>query len=175
MVPQSTNIGDVIINWLVNFFNSPFMFAVKIFFAIYLLVLIVDIILLLILRGVKGDVRIGLKGVNMPITSSGKMQKRWSRVLKRMESDNLSQHKVAIIEADSIADDILKGIGYEGDNMTERLMHIKPEQLDGLEELKNAHAIRNRIVHETDFQIDHKSAHEVLNIYENFLRYLEFL
>lgn len=161
--------------WLVDFYNSPFVLALKIFFGIYVAVLFVDIVLLLILRGVSGNIRTGLRGMDMPTTSVKKMRNRWSKILQRLEIDNLSQHKVAIIEADALADDILRGIGYDGNNMGERLMHIKPEQLDGLEDLKRAHQIRNRIVHELDFQIDHKEAHEVLKIYENFLKYLEFL
>lgn len=175
MFSQSDTAADTIVNWLAGFYHSPFVLTVKIFLGIYVAILIVDLILLLILRGLGDEIRTGLRGMNIPMTSPSKMKKRWDKVLARLESGDVSQYKVAVIEADAIADDILKGIGYEGNTMSERLAHVKPHQLDGLEELLGAHQIRNQIVHEADFALDKKAAHETITIYENFLRYLEFM
>ena len=166
---------EVLYTGLIDFYHSPYMLAIKIFLGIYTLILFANIVMLLILRGLGGDIRLGLKGMNMPVTTINKMKKRWEKVVERMKSDNISQFKVAIIEADGIADEILAGIGYEGENMGERLMHLKPEQLDGLEDLRSAHKVRNRIVHDAAFEIDKKTAQEVIEVYENFLTYLEFL
>lgn len=160
----------------VNFYNSSFFFAVKIILGIYLAVILLDIVLLLILRDVPSQIRVGLKGMDVPLTTKGKMQKRWDAVKKRLESKNASQYKVAIIEADTIADEILSGIGYKGANMAEKLEQIGSAHLDDhLEALKGAHQIRNRIVHEENFEIDQRLATAVLGVYENFLRYLEYL
>ena len=175
MFSQPDTATDMIMNGLVNFYHSPFVLTVKIFLGIYVAILIIDLILLLILRGMGGEIRTGLRGMNIPLASPSKMRKRWDKVLSRLESGDVSQYKVAVIEADSIADDMLKGIGYEGNTMSERLAHVKPHQLDGLEELLSAHQIRNRIVHEADFALDKKSAHETIKCYEDFLRYLEFM
>jgi len=175
MFSQSDTASNIIVNWLAGFYHSPFVLTVKIFLGMYVAILIVDLILLLVLRGMGGEIRTGLKGMNIPTTSPSKMQKRWAKVLARLESDDVSQYKVAVIEADAIADEMLKGIGYEGNTMSERLAHVKPHQLDGLEELLGAHQIRNRIVHEADFALDKKAAHETIKVYENFLRYLEFM
>jgi len=171
--PETT--ADMLMNGLANFYHSPFVLTVKIFLGIYVLILIIDLVLLLVLRGVGDDIRTGMKGMNIPTISPSKMLKRWNQVLARLDSEDASQYKVAVIEADSIADEILKGIGYEGNNMNERLAHVKPYQLDGLEQLLGAHQIRNRIVHEADFSLDKKAAHETIKVYENFLRYLEFM
>jgi hypothetical protein len=161
---------------LANFYNSPFIFVVKIFFGIYLAVLFLDIILLLILRDIPSQIKVGLRGMNVPLASRNKMQKRWDKVKKRLDSDNVSQYKVAIIEADAIAEEILTGIGYKGANMIEKLEQVGTAHLDDhLEALKGAHQVRNRIVHEEDFAIDQRLATAVLGVYENFLRYLEYL
>lgn len=159
-----------------NFYNSQFMFFVKIILGIYLAVILIDIVLLLILKGMPSQIRVGLRGMDVPLVSKNKMQKRWDKVKSRLDSGNVSQYKVAIIEADAIADEILGGIGYKGANMTEKLERVEPAHIDDhLEALKGAHQIRNRIVHEENFEIDQRLAVAVVGVYENFLRYLEYL
>ena len=159
-----------------NFYNSQFMFFVKIILGIYLAVILIDIVLLLILKGMPSQIRVGLRGMDVPLVSKNKMQKRWDKVKSRLDSGNVSQYKVAIIEADAIADEILGGIGYKGANMTEKLERVEPAHIDDhLEALKGAHQIRNRIVHEENFEIDERLAVAVVGVYENFLRYLEYL
>lgn len=131
---------------------------------------------MLILRDVPQHLRVGLKGMDLPLVTKGKMQKRWEKVKTRLKSPSESQYKVAIIEADSIAEEILAGIGYKGANMSEKLEQVGQAHLDDhLESLKGAHEIRNRIVHEADFEVDQRMATAVIGVYENFLKYLEFL
>ena len=161
---------------LMSFYNSQFIFVVKILAAIYLVVLIINIILLLILRDVPSKLRTGLRGMDIPLVTRRKMQKRWEKIKNRLDSNNPSQYKVAIIEADVVAEEMLTGIGYKGANMAEKLEQVGTAHLDDhLESLKGAHEIRNRIVHEENFQIDERLAKAVLGVYENFLRYLELL
>ncbi|HBI33897.1 MAG TPA: hypothetical protein DEA43_02690 [Candidatus Moranbacteria bacterium] len=166
----------VLLETLKNFYYSPFVLVLKIFLAIYLLVLFIDIVLMLILRDVPQHLRVGLKGMDIPLASKSKMQKRWDKVKSRLKDENPSQYKVAIIEADAIADEILSGIGYKGANMSEKLEQVSAAHLDDhLESLIGAHKIRNQIVHEADFVIDQRMAVAVIGVYENFLKYLEFL
>ena len=161
---------------LVSFYNSQFVFVVKILAAIYLAVLIINIILLLIFRDVPSKLRTGLRGMDIPLVTKSKMQKRWEKIKNRLESDNPSQYKVAIIEADVVADEMLAGLGYNGSNMAEKLEQVGTAHLDDhLEALKGAHEIRNRIVHEENFQVDERLAKAVVGVYENFLKYLELL
>ncbi|HPN55002.1 MAG TPA: hypothetical protein PLB52_03700 [Candidatus Moranbacteria bacterium] len=159
-----------------NFYNSQFMFFVKVFFGIYLIVIFIDIVLLIILHDVPEKIRVGLRGMDVPLVTKSKMQKRWDKIKERLKTKNVSQYKVAIIEADAVADEILGGIGYKGANMTEKLEQIEPAHIDDhLEALKGAHQIRNRIVHEENFEIDERLAKAVIGVYENFLKYLEYL
>jgi hypothetical protein len=159
-----------------QFYNSSFMYAVKIFFGIYLAVLFANIIMLLILRDIPSQVRVGMKGMSLPMVTKGKMRKRWEKVKKRLKSGDASQYKVAIIEADAIADEMLTSIGYRGADMMKKLEQVGTAHLDDhLEALKGAHQLRNRIVHEADFEVDERLANAVIGVYENFLRYLELL
>jgi hypothetical protein len=161
---------------LVAFYNSPFVLVVKILAGIYLAVLTINIILLLIFRDIPAHLRVGIKGMDLPLVTKSKMQKRWESIKDRLKGENVSQYKVAIIEADTLAEEILGGIGYTGANMGEKLEQVGSAHLDEhLESLKGVHQIRNRIVHETDFEIDRRMAEAVIGVYENFLRYLEYL
>jgi len=158
------------------FYNSSLFLFIKIILGIYLAVVILDIILILILFDVPSQMRVGLRGMDVPLVTKSKMQKRWDKIKDRLKTGNISQYKVAIIEADALADEILGGIGYKGANMTEKLEQIEPTHIDDhLESLKGAHQVRNRIVHEENFEIDERLAKAVIGVYENFLKYLEYL
>ena len=170
------NLAEILIVVVRDFYNSPFVLVFKILVGLYLLILLINIVLILILRDIPGQVRVGLRGEDMPLVSKSKMQKRWGAIRKRLTSGNTSQYKVAVIEADAIVEEILSGIGYKGANMTEMLVQVEPGRLDDhLESLQAVHLIRNRIVHELDFEIDESVAESVIGVYEKFLKYLEFL
>jgi len=161
-----------------NFYNSPMFLAIKLLLGVYITVLFIDIILLLIVRGVGGNIREAMVGMNIPpeLTSKKKkMRGRWKQIRKRLSSDNESEYKVAIIEADNVIDEIIKKMTYPGENMGERLGNIPPGQIESLEQLKKAHDIRNRIIHEANFQVNRKFAEEIMGYYESFLKEFEVL
>lgn len=156
-----------------NFYGSAFFSAVKFFLGIYIAILIVDIILILIFKGLGADIRKAIKGMKMPAIPKGRMQKKWAKIKDKLASGNVSQYKVAILEADVVIDKVLSDMGFGGKNVSERLEKIKPIQLYNYEEIKKAHLVRNRIIHEADFEIDKKQAEEVLEIFESLLKHLE--
>ena len=156
-------------------YASPYMLAVKIFLGSYTLLLLVDVILLLKVREVGSNIRVGLQGMDMPTISPKKMQKKWNHIMGHLRGNSSAHHKLAVLEADSLVDKLLKGMGYAGDNMAERLANVKPEQLEMLDDLKRAHAIRNRIVHDQQLELPIDTIRDILTIYEDFLRYFEFL
>ncbi len=160
---------------IVNFYQSGFFLFIKFFLGIYAAVLIADVVLILILKGLGADIRQAIKGMKMPAVPKSKMRKRWTKIRRRLESDNAFQYKAAVLEADSMIDKVLSDMGYAGKNMSERLEKIKPAQIHNYEDLKNAHQIRNRIIHEADFSIDKKQTEEIVEIYESLLENLELL
>lgn len=170
------NFIDVLLFTIGDFYRSPFMLVIKILAAIYLIILSVNIVLLLIMRNVPAELRVGLRGMDIPLASKSKMHKRWDTIKARLKSGNASQYKVAIIEADAFCEEILDGIGYKGANMAEKLEQVGVGHLDDhLEALLGVHKIRNSIVHEADYEVDEAMAKAVVGVYENFLKYLEYL
>lgn len=109
------------------------------------------------------------KSVGTPNLSGRKMSKEWKAVLKKLETGDESNLKLAVIEADKILDNILKKINYPGDNMGERLKHITPAQIANIEAVWQAHKIRNNIVHDPDFRLTRSDAENAVKIYQRAL------
>jgi hypothetical protein len=161
-----------------SFYNSPGFFVIKLFLGIYIIVLFIDIVLLLVSRDVRGNIREALSGMNIPAELTGKkkkMRERWKLIRKRLGSDNESEYKVAIIEADNIIDEMIMKMKFTGENMGERLGNIPPGQIESLDKLKEAHDVRNRIIHEANFQVNRAYAEEIMKKYEAFLEEFEVL
>jgi len=157
-----------------GFIYSPFFLVLKLLLAIYVAVLFADIMMLLILRGF-GDVRVSLRGSYIPLISKKRMRKKWNKIKIRLESDDFSQYKLAVLEADEIINKFLKAMELKGNNMIERLDKLKPGQLEEAEILKKAHKVRNQIVNDPSFQIEKTKAKETLDIYAKFLTENEFM
>jgi hypothetical protein len=101
--------------------------------------------------------------------------KKWESVLEKLAKDDEDSYKLAVIEADKIFDDLLKKIGYLGEDMGERLKQLTPAQLSNLDEVWQAHKLRNQIVHEPDFHLTHSQARRAIEIYQRALEDLEVI
>lgn len=173
-----TAIYNLFIKEILSFYNSTAFLAIKYLIGIYILVVFADIILLLFQRGVGGNVRQILYGMDLPpeiTTKKIKMKARWDKIRKKLESGNEADYKVAIIEADGAIGDLIRRMGYKGENMMERISNIPIGQLDRIDEIKEAHKVRNRIIHEEKFAVNRETAEEVFAKYEHFLRQFEVL
>lgn len=158
-----------------SFFGSGFFWFLKFILAIYVVVLFVDMVLLLVLRGLGGDLRDTLHGAQMPISSKKKIKKRWFQIEERLKTNNQSQFKIAILEADSLADEMLFSIGYGGKNMKERLDLADANQVEEIDNLREGHEIRNKIIFDDNFNFDKAEAERVIGLYREFLENLEMI
>jgi len=166
------NIVISFIDECLQFYHSGTFAVIKFIIGIYIIVIVVDIILLLFQRGLAEDIRSTLAGMNMPkelVSKKNKLKIQWENILARLQSDNPSEYKVAVIEADRIVENLIRKLGYKGKNMTEILGEVKPGQIDNLEEIKQSHEVRNRIIHDESFVLDRDTAKKTLAAYENFL------
>ncbi|MDD5083467.1 MAG: hypothetical protein PHT88_00830 [Candidatus Moranbacteria bacterium] len=159
-----------------GFSDSYFFAAIKIFLAVYTVVLIIDIVLILSFRDLRSELRQGSYGTALvPSVSQSDMNKKWAKLNERLESGNVSEYKVAILEADNVVEGILKDIGYDsGADMAQKIDQLEMMQPDDAAKLKEVHQIRNRIVFEQDFHIDLGQAKQSLEIYKDFLRKFDY-
>lgn len=104
-----------------------------------------------------------------------KMTKGWVRVVNRLEMPDSAEHKLALIEADDIVDNILRRMGYAGNDLGERLAHLTAMTLPNLNQLTQAHQVRNNIVHDPDYHLTLDQARKTLEVYEAALKDLQAL
>ena len=101
-----------------------------------------------------------------------KFKEGWEGILGHINSPGESDWKLAIIEADKLADDLLIQKGYKGDSMAERLTSVEKGELRSINLLWEAHKIRNRIAHKTGFKLSHSEATRALSYYKESLEEL---
>ncbi|PIR71619.1 MAG: hypothetical protein COU43_01525, partial [Candidatus Nealsonbacteria bacterium CG10_big_fil_rev_8_21_14_0_10_37_25] len=94
---------------------------------------------------------------------------------RRLETEMESEWKLAVIEADKIMDDILNRMGFGGKSLGERLGKLTAVSLPNIEEVKEAHKIRNNIIHDPTYRLSLEEAKRVIAIYEKALTDLQAL
>ena len=99
-------------------------------------------------------------------------QEAWQGVLTHLNANNESDWKLAIIEADKLAGNLLIQKGFKGESMAERLAGLEKDELRSLDLLWEAHKIRNRIAHKTGFKLSHQEATRAVSYYKEALEEL---
>ena len=95
-----------------------------------------------------------------------KMKRRWQRIARRLDAGSEAEYKLAIIEADTLLDEMLQKMRLKGDTVEERLAKVTSLMIPNLEDLQNAHGIRSNIVYDPDYRLSLMEARRVLGIYE---------
>jgi uncharacterized membrane protein len=96
----------------------------------------------------------------------GSKNARWQVVESHINSDNPSDWKLAIIEADLILEEMLDRAGYEGPTLGEKLKSSATGDFATLGYAREAHGVRNQIAHQgSEFQISKTAARRVIDLY----------
>lgn len=98
---------------------------------------------------------------------SDKENPRWRYVLGLIESASESDWRIAIIEADSMLDELLIEKGYSGDSLGERLKNAQSDAFATIDNAWKAHDIRNKIAHGgSDFPLSQLESRRIMRLYE---------
>lgn len=103
----------------------------------------------------------------------GASQSRWEEILRHVDSAREAEWKFAVVEADKLVDDLLKKAGYFGETMGDRLTNIERGQLANLDNLWEAHKIRNKLVHDVNYFLRQAEARQAIKFYEEALKELQ--
>ncbi len=171
VVVQDPTPMQTIVSGLSFLFYSPFFTVIKIAAAIYVSVLIVDIILLIILDGAQENYRKEKRGTNIPTVFGAK--RKWKYIKARLNKGEQNHYKVAILEADQMVEKILTDVKYKQPTMTQKIEKLEEQHVSSAALLRKAHAVSARIVQEPDFQLSRKEAEETLLLYEQFMNDME--
>ncbi len=98
---------------------------------------------------------------------------RWHYIQTLIESPNESDWRVAIIEADSMMEEILKEKGIAGSTVSELLEGAKESGYRSIQDAWDAHLVRNQIAHQgSDFPISQIEGRRVIKMFQNFFEEL---
>jgi len=93
-----------------------------------------------------------------------------SRVDLKLQSNYVSDWKLAIIEADSILDQLIQALGYKGDTMGDRMKNIRPGQFPYLDEAWRVHKVRNFLAHDPNYELSRQAVLRTIDIYKKIFR-----
>lgn len=93
---------------------------------------------------------------------------RWKYVLTLIDSPNESDWRVAVMEADSLLEEIFKDRGLVGNTMSELLEEAKLNGYPSIQNAWDAHLIRNKIAHEgSDYPMTQIEVRRIIKLYQN--------
>ncbi|MGB9743150.1 MAG: hypothetical protein ACPLW9_00290 [Minisyncoccales bacterium] len=166
---------DQIINFLFSPPNTNWFLVIKFFFIIISSLFIVFIILgFLNTSWAEARFIINLREFfnYQPIEIRG-YKKTWRKIKARLESGLEAEYKLAVIEAEELFEEILKKIGYPGEELLEKLEKLTPDIISNINEIKQAHQIRNQIVYDPNYHLSLEEAAKVINIFDKALQELD--
>ena len=101
---------------------------------------------------------------------------RWHYVLTLTESPSESDWRVAIIEADTMLEEVLRERGYSGTTMSDLLEAAKTSGLPGVQNAWEAHIVRNQIAHQgSNFSLTQIEGRRVIKMYQNIFEDLQVI
>ncbi|MFA6353374.1 MAG: hypothetical protein WCW93_00330 [Candidatus Paceibacterota bacterium] len=106
----------------------------------------------------------------------GSKNERWSKTLSYLFSQHASDWKLAIIEADSMLENLMDQLGFRGETLGERLKLANQDNFPNLTIAWEVHTVRNRIAHEgLAFELSQHEAKRVIALYERIFHEYGFI
>lgn len=102
----------------------------------------------------------------LPSKQEEHYDEKWLRIEQFVNSNNPNDWKQAILEADSMLDNLVIQLGLTGETMGERLKNIPRGDFATIDLAWEAHLVRNKIAHEgSDFILTRREARRIINLY----------
>ncbi len=147
---------------------SAFGLGLRIFLVLLILLLIIVIVYsYLEWKKVKDASDKHIEGLVARDEPEERGNKRWQHVEQLIASTNPGDWRMAILEADSMLEEMTIAMNIPGDSLGERLKSIEPSDFLTLQNAWEAHKVRNQIAHQgTNFQLDHRTALATIKNFE---------
>jgi hypothetical protein len=96
---------------------------------------------------------------------------KWQKILDYANSDNVSDWRLSIIEADVMLEEVLRASGHVGESVGEMLKSADKNDFLTLDDAWEGHKIRNRIAHSgADFQLNERETKRALALFEKVFK-----
>jgi len=162
---------ETIIYILNNILYETVLVKVQVFSVIISAVLLFVLIYLLIktetFQSKLANIKTAVRGGDIPREV---IFQKWVEIEKKLNSNYASDWKLAVIEADSVLDNLIQSLGYRGDTMGERMKNIKPGQFPYLEDAWRAHKVRNFLAHDAGYNFSQQAAVRTIGIYKKIFK-----
>ena len=99
----------------------------------------------------------------------------WKNIISGAKSNNPDLWKKAILDADSMFDEILKMSGYRGITVHDRFQQLPREAISNYDQILAAHQVRDKIRQDEEFFPTQSEAIEVLKVYQKTFQELGLL
>lgn len=99
------------------------------------------------------------------------IKKRWQEIEEMLNRPGEMNYKLAVMEADKLLDFVLKSMSMSGNDMGQRI-RFASFKYRRLKKVWWAHVLRNQLVHEATFSLDHATARRAIKTFERALREL---
>ncbi len=103
------------------------------------------------------------------------LNKSWQKILLRLNKNDEANLRLALIEADNLFDDLLKQMRLPGESMADRLKNVNSFQISNIDEIWQAHKLRNQVVHNPECPVTRNEIEFGVHAYEKALKELEFM
>lgn len=104
------------------------------------------------------------------------VNRRWQQILEKVNSEDGTDWRMAIIDADVILDEMTSKMGYTGESLGERLRSIEKSDFNTIDLAWEAHKVRNAIAHEgANYQITQREAKRVIDLYSQVFKEFYFI
>lgn len=160
----------------VDVVTSPsFLFYSKIVFIAVSVVLIIGIIILLIKNSWIKETYLedAVEFSTSRPYGAQKTFKQWEKVTKRLGTGKEGEYRMAIVEADSLLEEALRGMEYKGERINDLLDQVDSKVLPSVDRIKAAHEFRNNIVHDPSYELTLNEAKTIIGVYEQAFRDLQ--
>ncbi len=101
---------------------------------------------------------------------------RWELIESHVSSNNPSDWRMAILEADTMLEDMLIRLGYDGEGIADRLRAVEPSDFTHIQSAWEAHKVRNQIAHEgVNFVVTGREARRVIELYRKVFEEFHYI
>ncbi|MDB4984367.1 MAG: protein of unknown function with transrane region [Patescibacteria group bacterium] len=106
-----------------------------------------------------------------PVPKSEHKNQRWVAITNHFASDNQNDWRAAILDADSMLDELVTGLGYTGAGLGEKLNQVRDVDFPTKQAAWEAHKVRNIIAHQGGgYNLSERQKDLVRKHYENVFR-----
>jgi len=176
MIDKMINLTGSLQFYVTDIGNSMWVADIK-WLGVFLTLIFGSLVVLVIIKLQLIDKLLKTVGNFLLTTAFPKRQlnKSWQKILLRLNKNDEANLRLALIEADNLFDDLLKQMRLPGESMADRLKYLDSSQVPNIDEIWQAHKLRNTIVHNHEYPITRNEIEFGVKAYEKALKELEFM